>query len=241
MALGLSWFSRDRSATRSGAGLAGINGNVDSGSNNFFIPEFGYNWKSAPTCRVGVTVYGNGGMNTDYPGGQIPRRALRRLQPGQAYNMLCGSGKLGVDLMQLMVAPYVSWQFTQRHSVGVALLLAYQRFKAEGLQAFDNPVLSTGARATSPTTATATPGAWACAWATSASSPTCLGRRGLRDQDEHGQFDEYKGLFAERRLRHSVELHGRRPRSGRPSSGWSRSTSSASTTATRRRWATRAH
>ena len=45
--------------------------------------------------------------------------------------------------MQLMIAPYVSWQFTKGHSIGIAPMLAYQRFKAEGLQAFDNPMLST--------------------------------------------------------------------------------------------------
>ena len=33
-------------------------------------------------------------------------------------------------------APTVAWQFAQGHSIGVAPLLAYQRFKAEGLQAF---------------------------------------------------------------------------------------------------------
>ena len=50
-------------------------------------------------------------------------------------------------------------------------VIAYQRFKAEGLQAFDNPIFSTS-RGTSPTTATTTPGASACASATWASSPT---------------------------------------------------------------------
>lgn len=25
-----------------------------------------------PDLSLGITVYGNGGMNTDYPGGQIP-------------------------------------------------------------------------------------------------------------------------------------------------------------------------
>jgi long-chain fatty acid transport protein len=50
--------------------------------------------------------------------------------------MLCGNGNLGVDLMQLMVAPYVAWKFTNNLSVGFAPLFAYQRFKAEGLQAF---------------------------------------------------------------------------------------------------------
>ena len=157
------------------SGQAGIDGSVDSDSNNFFIPEFGVNWKYRPDLALGVTVYGNGGMNTDYPGGQISAQsACGQFRGGQGapYNLLCGSGNLGVDLMQLMIAPYVSWQFVKDHSVGIAPLIAYQRFKAEGLQVFDNPGVLDQPRATSPTTATATRGASACASATWASSPS---------------------------------------------------------------------
>ena len=84
-------------------------------------------------------------MNTNYPGGQIPAAsACANFNPGQAaYNLLCGTGNLGVDLMQLMIAPYVSWQFAKGHSIGIAPTLAYQRFEANGLQAFDNSALST--------------------------------------------------------------------------------------------------
>ena len=45
--------------------------------------------------------------------------------------------------MQLMIAPYVSWQPVKNHSIGIAPVIAYQRFKAEGLQAFHNPQFST--------------------------------------------------------------------------------------------------
>lgn len=143
--LGIAWFSPDRNASRTGSGPAGIDGYADSGSNNFFIPEFGINWKYRPDLALGVTVYGNGGMNTDYPGGQIPAAsACASFNPNPGpYNLLCGNGNLGVDLMQLMIAPYASWQFTKGQSIGIAPVIAYQRFKAEGLQAFDNPFLST--------------------------------------------------------------------------------------------------
>ena len=151
--VGLSWFSPDRSASRTGSGTPdgtptggwGIDGSATSGSTNFFIPEFGVNWRYSPELAFGLTVYGNGGMNTDYPGGQIPAQsACAGFNPNPGpYNLLCGNGNLGVDLMQLMIAPYVSWQFTKGHSIGIAPTLAYQRFEANGLQAFDNPMLST--------------------------------------------------------------------------------------------------
>jgi len=129
--IGLSWFSPVRSAERSGAGFATLNGKVDSGSENFFIPELGYNRMMRDDLSLGVSVYGNGGMNTNYPQGNFNCGA-------GAANMLCGSGNLGVDLTQLIIAPTIAYKLSPQHSVGVSPLLGYQRFKAYGLQAFDN-------------------------------------------------------------------------------------------------------
>lgn len=129
--LGLDAFSPHRSAERSGAGFPTLNGSVDSGHDWFAIPSLGYNQMVRPDLALGVTVYGNGGMNTSYPQGNFNCGA------GPA-NLLCGSGGLGVDLSQLIVAPTVSYRITPQHAVGASLLLGYQRFKAEGLQAFDN-------------------------------------------------------------------------------------------------------
>lgn len=126
---GIDVFMPKRSMARTGGGL---NAAVDSDSNLFLVPEFGYNRAVSDKLGVGVTVYGNGGMNTDYPGGQINCGA------GPA-NVLCGSGRLGVDLMQLIVAPTIAYKFSDNHSVGISPLLVYQIFEANGLQAFDNP------------------------------------------------------------------------------------------------------
>jgi len=130
--VGIDWFSPQRSAERTDA-FPPLNGSADSGSTNFFIPEFGYNYMLKPDMSLGVTVYGNGGMNTDYPGGQLNCG----YGPNTA-NLLCGNGSLGVDLMQLMIAPTFAWQFAPKQSIGIAPIIAFQRFKAEGLQAFDN-------------------------------------------------------------------------------------------------------
>jgi long-chain fatty acid transport protein len=115
MDLGVDVFMPYRDAERSGAGFPTLNGKVESGRNAFLVPEFGYNRMLRDDLSVGVSVYGNGGMNTSYPQGSFDCG-------GGPANMLCGSGKLGVDMMQLIIAPTV----------------AYKRFKAEGLQAFDN-------------------------------------------------------------------------------------------------------
>jgi long-chain fatty acid transport protein len=54
-----------------------------------------------PNMSLGVSVYGNGGMNTTYPQGDFNCGA------GPA-NMLFGSGSLGQDLSQLIIAPTVA-------------------------------------------------------------------------------------------------------------------------------------
>ncbi|MHB8666250.1 MAG: OmpP1/FadL family transporter [Burkholderiales bacterium] len=137
--IGVDLFSPKRDISRSGS-PAGINGSVTSGSNLFFVPEFGYNRMIGWDMSVGVSVYGNGGMNTDFNGGQIPGGAgtvCNGFNPGQAsYNMLCGSGKLGMNLSQLIIAPTFAKKVNKDNSLGVSLLLAAQQFKAEGLQGF---------------------------------------------------------------------------------------------------------
>lgn len=197
---GISWFSPHRNASRTGSGQAGIDGYADSDSTNFFIPEFGINWKYSPELALGVTVYGNGGMNTDYPGGQISAQsACGQFRQGQGapYNLLCGTGSLGVDLMQLMIAPYASWQFTKGQSIGIAPVVAYQRFKAEGLQVFDNPAFSN-----SP--GNVTNNGYSDSWGFGVrigylgqfSDQFAIGAA-WQSKTSMGDFDGYKGLFAQ--------------------------------------------
>jgi len=132
--LGLVAFMPKRDAERSGAGIPSLNGKVDSDSTLFWIPEFGYNQMVNSELSLGVSVYGNGGLNTNYPQGpfQCPDSPTTVVPA----NMLCGGGSLGVDVSQLIVAPTVAYKLNAQHAVGVSLLLGYQQFKAYGLQAF---------------------------------------------------------------------------------------------------------
>ena len=117
---GLDWFSPERSATRSGGSPA--DGTIESGSTSFFIPEVGYNKQLDATRSYGLTVYGNGGMNTDYANG----------------DGLFGSGRMGVDLTQLIIAPTFAMKLDDKHSVGVSPLIVYQQISVDGLQNFAN-------------------------------------------------------------------------------------------------------
>ena len=130
--VGLDLFSPNRSMERTG-NAGGLNASVNSDSNLFYIPEFGYNKAINDKLGVGITVYGNGGMNTDYTGGQIN---CAPVGGGAGSNVLCGQGRVGVDLSQLIVAPTVAYKFDANHSVGISPLLVHQQFKADGLQLF---------------------------------------------------------------------------------------------------------
>ncbi len=126
--LGVDVFMPKRSMDRTGGTSLGAVA-VDSDSNTFYVPEFGYNRAISKDLGVGIAVYGNGGMNTDYAGGQINCGA-------GAANVLCGSGRLGVDLQQLIIAPTIAYKVSETHSFGVSPLIVKQIFKAEGLSAF---------------------------------------------------------------------------------------------------------
>lgn len=178
---GLTWFGPERGAEIKG-NLAGADGDYSAnGTRHFLIPEVGYTRQLSSRWAVGLAAYGNGGMNSDY-----------RHNPFAAFG---SSGDAGVDLVQFFVSPSVAFRPHPDHAFGAAVTLAYQRFEAKGLQAFDNPVIS------------ATPGAvtnrghdvstgWGLklGWTGQVLPNLTLGAAwSSRIQTE--EFDKYKGLF----------------------------------------------
>jgi long-chain fatty acid transport protein len=211
--VGIDWFQPQRSASTQGSGNAALGippGSFDTSVNgnekeNFFIPEFGYNYMLRPDLALGVTVYGNGGMNTDYNGGALTNPAARgtcnffqngTLGPGaSSYNQLCGNGNLGVDLSQLIIAPTLAWKFLPEHAVGVAPLIGYQRFKAYGLQPFAGISTSPG-----NLTNQGYDSSWG--WGVRIGyygniTPTVSVGAAYSTKIWMGNFDKYKGLFAD--------------------------------------------
>lgn len=191
--VGATWFRPVRDAERSGAGIPSLNGRVDSNREDFLIPEFGYNRMINSDLSLGVSVYGNGGMNTTYPQGNFNCGA------GPA-NMLCGSGKLGVDLVQLIVAPTVAYKLNAQHSFGASVLLGYQRFKAQGLQAFDNapgfpPFTGAPGNVTNRGTDDATGAGLRVGYMGRLSDMVTVGTA-YSTKVKMSKFDKYKGLFA---------------------------------------------
>jgi long-chain fatty acid transport protein len=215
---GLDWFSPQRNASTQGSGgfnfptpggpfplpAGAFDTSVDGNEkSNFFIPEFGYNYMLRPDLALGVTVYGNGGMNTEYSNGALTNPAARQLcagfqnsaVPNSSYNQLCGNSNLGVDLSQLIIAPTLAWKFHPNHAVGIAPLIGYQRFKAYGLQAFAGISSSPG---------NLTDQGYDSAWGLGVRfgyfgniTPTVSVGAAYSTKIYMGSFDKYKGLFAD--------------------------------------------
>jgi long-chain fatty acid transport protein len=106
---------------------------IDSENEAFLIPHFGYNWLLDNGNTVGISVFGNGGMNTEYKDGtaSIFNGATFVTADGTY-----GDGTAGVDLSQLFIATTYSAKINETSSWGISGIIAYQRFEAKGLGNF---------------------------------------------------------------------------------------------------------
>ena len=107
-----------------------------SGSNIFLIPSAGATYKFNRKISLGFGTLGSG-ANTRYnknfffddptqPGGQADT----------------SEGSLGVNLIQLIMAPAIAYNINKQQSVGVALQIGVQTFRAYGLQEAFRPFSS---------------------------------------------------------------------------------------------------
>jgi long-chain fatty acid transport protein len=191
--VGIDWFRPTRSADRTGAAIPPLNGSVDSDSKNFYIPELAYNRMVQPNLSLGVTVYGNGGMNTDYPQGnfQCPTPTGTFVSA----NILCGQGRLGVNLTQLIIAPTLAYKLTPDQGIGIAPLLAYQRFSVVGVQAFSS--LSSAPSDVSNNGDASSRGAGVRIGYLGHLSPLVTLGASYATKTSMSKFDRYQGLFAD--------------------------------------------
>lgn len=131
-------FNPYRRISRSGSADPDYNFTTTSKNSLFVLPEVGYAHRINDRFSWGVSLYGNGGLNTEYHGdtgvaGSNRNPAVCGDRPG---NFFGGCGKLGFDLSQIILAPTLAWKIADGYSVGISPLLAFQQFKAYGLQAF---------------------------------------------------------------------------------------------------------
>lgn len=174
--LGLDIFMPSRGAEVANAGgLA--NGTFDgNGKSKFFIPEFGYNRVMDENMSLGLSVYGNGGMNTDYKTSPFGPNA-------------------GINLEQLFIAPAWAMKVNPSHSIGVALNLVRQTFSATGLSMFATS--SSNSAALTDTGKDSSTGVGLRLGWTGELTPMLTMGATYQPKTKMSKFSKYAGLFAE--------------------------------------------
>ena len=165
---GIEFFNPgDRSAKLETSALGATFDVEDKSRRNlFFVPSLGYTSKINDRLTWGISMYGNGGMNTTYdrniydetaavvgafsqgiPSPPAPPPGIPA-GPGAAAFVPEGTSTkdfglpvtdvntLGVDLAQGIIAPTISFKVHEKHMLGASLLIGIQRFSAYGLGNF---------------------------------------------------------------------------------------------------------
>ena len=156
-------------------------GTTKSESESFFFPTIGASWKVNKTMAIGLCIYGNGGMNTDY-------EAQVYFDPT--------SPDAGVNLQQLFVAGTYAIQFSKDQSLGVSALFAWQSFAAKGLLSFAN-FSSDPANLTGNSVSTSTGFGFKVGYQGNFGNIFRIGAA-FQSKIYMSEFDRYAGLFAEK-------------------------------------------
>ena len=184
--VGAALFAPMRSYTVTGApnpppAFSLAPGTVDSENESFIIPQYGQNWMLDSESSIGVSVYGNGGMNTEYKVGTGPGTY--------------GAGKAGVDLSQLFIATTYARKISDSASWGVSGIVAYQKFKATGVGSFAG--FSLDPANLSDNGSDSATGFGIRLGVQGEVSPGITLGASFQPEIDMGEFDDYAGLFAE--------------------------------------------
>ena len=183
--VGVSLFSPIREYTITGtpSGLPttfGLTpGTVESESNLFPIPYLAGNWRFGDNA-FSVSLTGNGGMNTNYPTMTFFDQNIEAT---------------GVNLAQLLTNLTYSRRLSDKHSIGVTAVLAYQLFKAEGLSNFGN-FSSDPAALTNNGNSSSVGFGFKVGYLGELVDGLSLGAM-FQSEVVMSEFEEYQGLFAE--------------------------------------------
>jgi long-chain fatty acid transport protein len=182
----ISYFSPSREYTVTGnpSGFPGTfglaPGTIKSDKSGFFFPTLGANWSLNNTMSIGVVLYGNGGMNTEYP-------AMTYHDPN--------SPATGVNLEQMFAGISYAIEITDGHALAVQGLFGWERFSAQGLFNFSG-FSSDPANLTGNEKSTATGFGFKAGYQGFFGKIFRIGAA-YQSKINMSEFDRYKGLFAE--------------------------------------------
>lgn len=178
MDLGLTVFAPRRDAEITGNAFGADAQFSGNDKKTFLIPDLGYTRQLDGRTGVGLAVYGNGGMNTDY--GTNP------------YGRFGATGATGVNLEQLFIAPSVAHKVSEQHTLGASLVLAHQRFAAKGVGLFSGFSSAPGQVSDQGTDSSNGVGL-RLGWIGQLTPQVTVGASWA--SKINGRFDRYKGLF----------------------------------------------
>ncbi len=187
--IGLAIFNPNRQYTVTNTSNAPNNfplapGTQESDSKLFVIPAAGANWMINDVSSVGVSIYGNGGMNTDYDTKTYDNPQAPVTKP------------TGVNFSQLFIGATYARSVVENHVLGITGILAYQMFSADGLQAFGG-FSSDPSKLTNNDTDSAIGIGLKLGYMGYVLPNLSIGAA-YQPKTFMGEFDEYAGLFAEK-------------------------------------------
>jgi long-chain fatty acid transport protein len=176
-------------------------GTVESDSRYFIIPTVAASFKLGEKNSLGVNIWGNGGMNTDYP--------TKTYYSDTNYEAFFGDNNpqnpfggitapTGVNITQIFASVSYARQLGENHSLGISPIFAYQTFEAKGLEAFRNFGMAgaNGEYLTGNGSASSTGFGVKIGYQGQLFDGFRLGLA-YQPRISMGKFDDYKGLFAE--------------------------------------------
>ncbi|MEE8365501.1 MAG: outer membrane protein transport protein [Gammaproteobacteria bacterium] len=168
---------------------------IDSDNEAFLIPQYGQNWMLDSESSIGLSIYGNGGMNTEYKGGTAilndPLGTPNNVQLPGTY----GAGTAGVDLAQLFITTTYSRKISDTASWGISGIVAYQTFEATGMSNFGG--FSLAPSKLSNNGGDSATGIGIRLGIQGEVAPGITLGASIQPEIDMGEFDKYAGLFAE--------------------------------------------
>jgi len=162
-------------------------GEYTSENDYFLVPHFGWNKPLSDHSTFGISVGGNGGMNTEYDAA-----VFENFDPEDG-----SSSPTGVDFSQLFIGATYAHEVSQGHWLGIMPILAVQRFEAKGLEPFDNSIASTSPGNVTNNGYDVSWGYGArIGWLGQVSEKLSLGAS-YQSRLNMSEFEDYEGLFAE--------------------------------------------
>lgn len=179
---GVDLFRPIRQAEISGSAGGFTDGKFEANESKYFpVPEFGYNRVMDDTWTIGISVFGHGGMNTDYED-NIP---------------LFGTSSVGTDMSQLFVVPSLTYKVNDDNYLGFAINLVGQRLEITGAQNFAATPPSISANHVTNNGHDYSLGAgFRIGWLGQVTDKLSVGAT-YQTKTNMSEFDDYKGLLAE--------------------------------------------